>query len=501
MKSDTSIRRPEEIELKLTLPASDFPSLARRLARTPALARRKALHLHLYNVYYDTPEQTLRQKRIALRIRRLGDDAKPQWLQTLKMGGQGDSALSRRGEWETPVSGPALTLDALRATPWSGMDPDGAVFRALAPCFVTTSDRTSWTVRRRDGSVVEVALDIGQIVTGDRSAPICELELELIAGQPAVLFDLAQQIARSMAVLPLNLSKAERGYALAQDSLDMPLRAQPPSLGAELSLPEAAQRVLREMFCQFTFNLNALRTSDDPELVHQARVGWRRFRSACRLFRPAFALSAVPSWQGLQPLLTFLGDLRDLDAARTETLPPLADAYAAGDARRTEAWQAMMQALAQAADLQRKAVRYAIKEPAVGVALLAITRWLEGLSALRGTDDAGHEAAASLRRWARRRTVRLHGQLKDALKDTGNPASQHRARIVAKRMRYGIEALRSLLPKKRTQRWYQQATSLQTGIGAVRDVMQAGVLAARLDADPGLVAFLRGVAVGREKQG
>lgn len=499
MKLEALTRRSEEIELKLALPTSDPSSLGKQLARTPALARRKATHLHLHNVYYDTPEQILRRERVALRIRRLGSDARPQWLQTLKLGGRGDSALSQRGEWETAVPDAALALDALEATPWSRIDPDGTVFRALAPCFVTTFDRTSWSVHKRDGSVVEVSLDVGQIAAGDKSAPICELELELIAGQPAVLFDLAQQIARTIAVLPSNLSKAERGYALAQDSLDMPLRARPPSLASDMPLPEAAQHVLREMFCQFTFNLNALRTSDDPEVVHQARVGWRRFKSACRLFKPALSVNAVPSWQELQPLLTFLGDLRDLDVARTETLPPLADAYAAGDARRTKAWQAMGQALMQAADLQRKAVQYALKEPAVGVALLATTQWLEGLSGPNGPDDARVEPEMTLRRWARRRMVRLHGQLRLALKDAGNPVSQHRARIFAKRMRYGIEALRPLLPKRRAQRWHQQATGLQTSIGATRDVRQAGVLAARLEADGGLVEFLRGVAVGQER--
>jgi len=280
MKPDLLILRSEEIELKLALPTSDPSNLANRLARTPLLARRKATRLHLHNVYYDTPEQKLRRERIALRLRRMGSDAKPQWLQTLKMGGRGNSALSRRGEWETPVPGAALALSVLEATPWSDIDPDGAVFRVLAPIFVTTFERTSWLVRRRDGSVVEVALDVGQIAVGDKIAPICELELELLAGAPAALFDIAQKIARTIAVLPANMSKAERGYALAQDSLDKPLLAQPPTLTSGLPLLDAAGCVLREMFCQFTANLNALRTSDDPEVVHQARVGWRRFKSA-----------------------------------------------------------------------------------------------------------------------------------------------------------------------------------------------------------------------------
>ncbi len=499
MKSDALIRRPEEIELKLALPASDPSSLERRLARTPLLTRRKVTHLHLHNVYYDTPEQILRRERVALRIRRIGSDAKPEWLQTLKMGGGSDSALSQRGEWEASVPGAELALQALQATPWSGFDADGTVFRALAACFVTTFDRTSWSVRRRDGSVVEVSLDVGQIAAGDKSAPICELEIELLTGQPSVLFDIAQQIARTIAVMPENMSKAERGYALAQDCLHVPRRAQPPSLTSDMPLSEAARRVLLEMFCQVTANLNTLRTSDDPEVVHQARVGWRRFRSAGRLFKRALAVEAVPSWQSLQPVLNFLGELRDLDVARTETLPPFADAYMAGDVRREEKWQAMAQALMDAANLQRKAVRYALEEPAVGATLLASTQWLEELSALNGPGSARADLKVSLRRWARHRTVRLHDQLQVALRDRGTPESQHRVRILAKRMRYGIEALQPLLPKRRTQRWYQQATNLQTSIGATRDLMQAVALAAKLEADGGLLEFLRGVVVGQER--
>jgi inorganic triphosphatase YgiF len=494
-----------EIELKLAVPTSHPSSLAKRLAQTPVLARRKATHQHLHNVYYDTPEQILRQERTALRIRRIGSETQPQWLQTLKIGGSSNSALSQRGEWEAPVPSAELDIANLEATPWSGIDPDGVVFRALRPCFVTRFERTSWLVRRRNGSVVEVALDIGQIVAGDKHTPICELEFELKAGQPVALFDLALQIAHSIAVFPLTISKSERGYALAQDGLDTPLRAQPPKLSSKLSLPEAARRVLREMFCQFTTNLNALRNSDDPEVVHQARVGWRRFRSAWRLFKPVFMESEVPSWQALRVLLNFLGELRDLDVARFDTLPPLADAYAAGDTRRTTAWQAMNQSLIHAAQLQRKAVLYALQEPAVGVSLLATTHWLSDVPALSALNETRQKHDETLRRWAKRRTRRLHEHFKLALKDANTADSaditdrQHQARILAKQMRYGVEALDSLLPKKRAQRWLEQATGLQTRIGLTRDVVQASALVAKLEVAPELVEFLRGVAIGLVK--
>jgi inorganic triphosphatase YgiF len=499
MKSDPRQRQhSEEIELKLALPSADSSSLAKRLSKIPLLARRKPAHQSLYNVYYDTPDQFLRQKRVALRIRRTGTELKPQWLQTLKMGGQDYSALSQRGEWEASLADATLSWDVLNATPWSLIDPDGAVFQALAPCFVTSFERTCWTVHRRDRSVIEIALDIGQIVTGDKSAPICELELELLAGQPQALFAIAQELASHIAVLPLAMSKAARGYALGQASLDTPVRGQPPLLTPDLPLPLAARQLLQEMFCQFLANLNALRSSDDPEVVHQARIGWRRFKSTGRLFRSALVVQEPPSLRPLEPLMTFMGELRDLDVARTETLPPLAASYTGGDARRTAEWEELVLAMLDAANIHRKAVRYALEEPAVGQSLLATLQWLEELSAGNEKKDAQKQREQPLPRWAKRRINRLHEQLKLALREADDPAGQHRVRILSKRIRYGIEALRPLLPKRSSRRWHLQAADLQSILGRTRDLMQASELAAKLGADRGLVAFLRGFAAGHK---
>lgn len=498
MKPDRRRPGPQEIELKLALPGTDPSQLAKHLAQLPLLARRKATQLHLHNVYYDTPGQALRQARVALRIRRVGSEAKPQWLQTLKMGGLGDSALSQRGEWEVPVPDATLDLHALQATPWHQIDPDGSVFQTLAPSFSTVFDRTIWLVRKRDGSVVEIALDLGEIEANQTKSPICELELELLAGSPLCLFDIARQIAETTALLPATTSKAERGYLLAEGCLDKPLRAQPPTLAARLSWQEAAQRVLREMFCQFTGNLGLLGSSDNPEIVHQARVGWRRFKSALRLFKLTQAGDAIPSWQALQPLLNLLGEVRNFDVACTETLPQLAQAYADGNGQRAQAWLAMQKRVAQAAARQRGLARQALQQPAVGACLLDITQWLEGLSASKIAGDAVHGPKGSLRDWARQRIKRLHAQFQFALQGTSAPDSQHRARIMAKRLRYSIEALQPLLPKKKSQRWHDQATELQMSMGTARDVSLAVTLVAKLETEPGVLDFLRGVAKGRQ---
>ena len=494
MSSRTDAAAPgqgAEIEIKLALPAGSAGPLLRRLSAVPALARHRPVHQQVHNLYYDTPDQALRRQRAALRIRRVDGTAAPQWLQTLKTADAGLSALSRRGEWEVPVEGPLLQQEALRAAPpWRRLDPDGTLFPALQPCFSTDFERTRWTVRLRGGTTIEVALDVGQIVADGRTAPVCELELELLSGPPEALFRLAAQIARRVAVLPLSASKAQRGFALAQGLLDAPQRARPPVFPRRARLQALAPLLLSEMFDQFTANLHALLGADHPELVHQARVGWRRWRSALRLLGPGLALPP-PAWPGLQPLLDLLGGLRDLDVACTQTLPTLQSAYGAGDAGRAATWAAVEQSFRAAAALQRKAVRLALQEPLTGQALLGITQWLEALGA------APQVPPVPARRWVRQRVARLHKRWKGAQRDAVETADQHRARLLAKRLRYNIEALRPLLPG-RAGRWHARASQQQAAVGGVRDTVQAGGLAARLEAPPEVVAFLRGVAVGLE---
>ena len=391
------------------------------------------------------------------------------------------------------MAGPALDPAALAHTAWTGIDPDGRLFATLAPCFVTRFERTLWLVRRRDGSVVEVALDIGQVEANGKQAPICELELELKAGDATALFDLARQLGRGVALLPANRSKAERGFLLAQGVLDQPQRAQRVPLVLPLSRLELAQCVLREMFSHFSQNLEALGTSDDPEVVHQARVGWRRLRSGLRLFNKLLAASRPPSWLDLQPLLAGLGALRDLDVAVTETLPALADGYTLGDAGRAQAWQAVLTALTQAAHAQRQQLRQMLQEPAVGLCLLALTEWLETMSA---ADNSGLVHKGALQRWAKRRTGRLQQRLAQAHKQADTPQQQHRVRILAKRLRYGAEALRELLPRHQADACIAQASQLQGSLGKSRDVAQAGALVAALALDPHIEAYLKGVEVG-----
>ena len=73
---------------------------------------------------------------------------------------------------------------------------------------------------------------------------------------------------------------------------------------------------------------------------------------------------------------------------------------------------------------------------------------------------------------------------------------QHRVRILAKHLRYGIEALGGLWHKPWAAAWQQQAVTLQNQLGARRDLVRAIELMDAIGVDSTVFAFLRGVVVG-----
>lgn len=166
----------------------------------------------LYNQYYDTADRALAAARVALRVRRDGE----QFIQTLKSKGQSVAGLSERNEWDWPVEGASLDLTLLDDSCWpaslAGLDK-----LSLRPVFTTDFERTKAILRWQRGAEpveVEVALDQGEVLADGRGEPICELELELRSGSPAALLELAVSLSADVALMPCDISKAERGYRL-----------------------------------------------------------------------------------------------------------------------------------------------------------------------------------------------------------------------------------------------------------------------------------------------
>ncbi|MBV2133446.1 CYTH domain-containing protein [Pseudomonas sp. MAP12] len=190
----------------------------------------------LFNQYFDTPERDLAQARVALRLRRDGE----QYIQTLKSRGQSVAGLSERNEWDWHLDKNKLDLKKLTDECWPAelaeLDK-----KTLKPIFTTNFVREKADIawgRGKAKVVIEAALDLGKVVAGKQEEEICELELELREGDPAALLELAAELAATLALMPCDISKAERGYRLfnpASYSLTLP----EPQLDAAMTLDDA----------------------------------------------------------------------------------------------------------------------------------------------------------------------------------------------------------------------------------------------------------------------
>jgi len=172
--------------------------------------------LVLTNHYFDTPDRVLRQHDIGLRIRGNNQD----FEQTLKTSGKSIGGLHQRPEYNVQLDAlkkqnfevPDLRLFPLSAWPKT-IDVDELQTK-IETLFSTHFERSVYLLEFSHGDIVELVWDLGEVRSANKSAPICEIELELKKGDTKALFDLAKRI---VGLLPTSIgtdSKAARGYHL-----------------------------------------------------------------------------------------------------------------------------------------------------------------------------------------------------------------------------------------------------------------------------------------------
>jgi triphosphatase len=482
---------PVEIELKLALP----PQQAGKFLKLMARRRSVPVQQNLVTRYFDTPDFALSAQGVALRVRRVGR----RWVQTLKTEGERRGGLSQRAEYEIGVT---------RGTPDWARFPEAAqalvpeaVRAQLVPVFETHFSRTAWLVGGRGGARVEVALDVGEVHAGSRRQPICEIELELKAGQPDALFALAQGWATQLDCMPLDISKAERGVRLAHDQAARPVNSVPVALSRGMCVEDGFAAMVQACLAQFQANLPGVLASDDIEYVHQARVALRRLRAALRLYRRVCVLPDA-LMDGLRTLAAALGPARDWDVLCNETLPAIAPHYP--DAA---AWEHGLSALdAQRAEV-RAAMRAALMQAHPGAWLLAFQRWLlrhgwrlhaEG----RAAAEARRFAQLSpLEKWAHRALQKGHGPVVRGARefDQLQAPQRHALRIAIKRQRYAAEFFQALFGgrpkghKRRQARYLAVLRDAQDSLGRANDAHIAeGLLRAAQAGTGPMGAFILG---------
>lgn len=443
----------DEIELKLELSSSDADRIiaSKLFGESAKVAEQES-------TYFDTAEKAIAKAGFSLRIRRTADTR----IQTIKADGASSAGLFARTEWERPVDDDVPILDY--ATPLPTVIGDGA--DKVEPQFVVKVERFKWIVQE-DETTIEVVLDRGEVSAGDRSEPICEIELEIKLGDPAALFGLARKIDKFAPIRLGVLTKSDRGYRLTK-AKPTSVKAESVLVGSGISAADAFKRIIQSCIRQFRLNEALLVSSRNPKALHQARVAIRRMRSAFSIFKPMIGDDAAGLREELKWLAAALGEARNLDV-----LLERAPAGALRDrvvAAREETYDSLLEMLS---------------DHRARIVLLNVAHWLEqgrwidsDGGEVDGNEPARAFAGSALARFRRR--VKRRGKGLAALDDE----TRHEVRKDSKTLRYASEFFAFLFDRKRAQRRQKRFVAavegLEDRLGALNDLATAPHLLEKL---------------------
>ncbi len=409
----------------------------------------------LVTTYVDTPDLRIARWGCSLRHRK-GEG----W--TVKIPAEGDGKLLARSEHvfdgDDPRKLPLAAADLVRAFVRSA---------ELAPVARLQTRRTAIEVRDGLGrSIAQVTDDEVSVMDGRRVATrFREVEVEL---DPSTSSEVAETLVarlREAGAGPVdNVPKLRRALGhRADDAADVVIE----DVDEDATVADVVRRALAVSAVRLLRHDPGVRVGEDPEEVHQARVATRRLRSDLRTFRdvldPAWA---SPLRDELKRLGSALGAVRDTEVLRDRLRSrvsklPETDASAAGslidglESTRAEARDALLasmrdpryvellDAIVDAAGAPRVLEEFASSpaRKAIGPVLEAPWKHLES-----AVDGARHEASD------------------EAL---------HNARIRAKRVRYGAEAVAPVFGK-RARSFAEAAAELQDVLGEHQDAVVAG---------------------------
>jgi inorganic triphosphatase YgiF len=452
-----------EIELKLLCDPEQLIELSHS-AVVSRYARDGGTQADLTNIYYDTPDHVLQGLGAVLRVR---SDGK-RFVMTLKMSDRDHGKPLERIEWNIPVSSMQPEHAALSPIlPKALFEKIGNA--PLNPVFSTLVRRETRILGTPLGTV-ELAMDRGRIVAGDRSREISEIELELVDGRTEAIFLLAQELMADAALRPTIYSKSAAGFDLALDNPPHIAVAPKPALDGRATLDQVVERILHAAYLHLLESQPAAEDGRNPEGIHQFRIALRRLRSVLGLMQsmaPSPQMDAIA--KEAKWLLSGLSDARDWAVFLTETLPAIAGACPSIDG---------FDALRGVAEGHRSkahaAARAAITDPRTGRFQIALGLWIERKGWRAGLSQKERSVLmAPARGLAAQALAALH---RKALKrgrhfKTLSPEQRHRLRIAIKKLRYAADFLLPLIGKGKGRRRYaDRLARLQDHLGRSNDL-------------------------------
>lgn len=170
----------------------------------------QARTIHMQSEYFDTADGLLRQHEAALRLRQENDKS----VCCMKLRNT-TTPEGMRAHEEFQCDADSIQ-DGLARLPAHGAPREICALAASAPLQMTCAvDFTRCAILlQQDDTVCELALDEGVLRRGAKAAPLCEIELEFVAGTEDTFHQMAAELADHLALEVEPLSKLARAMKL-----------------------------------------------------------------------------------------------------------------------------------------------------------------------------------------------------------------------------------------------------------------------------------------------
>lgn len=451
-----------ETELKLHI----FPENIEKFLQHPLL--QTAIHhpaKRLYNTYFDTMDGQLLQKNIGLRIRRVNNKR----LQTIKTAGSGLGGLHQRQEWEVEVEGDTPNYQQFPQEILTEL-LDKKTFEQIRPLFTTDFSRSCWNLHSEDGTMIEIALDQGQVTDGNKSIPISEVELELKSGTADKLYQIALILQDSVPLIIDNQSKAAKGYALRWPMLPKIYKAAKIELESTMTAEQVFTTIFWHELKHLQENEEVVLAASDIEGVHQMRVALRRLRACLSLYQPLISKKTSALFrEEMRWFAHELGIARDWDVF----------GLALTQINQQTHYPLLTDLQRQVSELQQQSythLRSLLRSPRYSRLLLLLGEWLtrQGWRShfqprlMERLEQPAKEFADVM---LQQRYLRLCEQGKNLTQLTAE--QRHAFRIAVKKISYGMRFFASLYPLQPTQDYIKVLSQLQDELGLLNDSVVA----------------------------
>lgn len=459
----------------------------------PGARARRTATIDLDATYLDSDDLRLGRSGITLRHRRRG----PKETWTLKLPLLADAATEGTGglardELDRPGSIDSVPDELVLL---AGAHLRGAPLRKVARLATV---RRVTVVEGSDGApLVEIDDDEVSVMDGGRvAARFREVEVEVLSDAGvAVLGPVVDRLCRAGAEVGEPRPKVAQALG---PRFDAPPDVVVADLGSEPTAAHAVTAALASSVRRIVDHHPVAVLGDDPEGVHQMRVGARRLRSDLKTFRPLLDREVTdPLRAELRELGEVLGSVRDPDVQQARLRDGAARVLDAGDGDALDAVIARL-------DHERE------RGVARMHAALATDRYaslLDSLVALAAspplTGAAAGAASDVLPGLVRKPWKRLRSMVDDLGSDPPD-ADLHEVRKQAKQVRYATEAVAPVVGAK-ARKAARKVAAVQDVLGDHQDTVFAeerlrAHLAALSAAEDGLaVAFALGALVGDER--